>query len=157
MLQKFLLVSTGLMCLALIGSSGKIAKGDTQHHDGAVHNHQAIEIAPGQPVPAVDLVVYPDAIKGWNLQAKVSNFRFAPEKINTPPNPGEGHAHLYVNGKKVTRLYGSWYYIESLPPGKNSITISLNANNHADFVYNGKQIQDTEIIEVAQANHSGHK
>jgi hypothetical protein len=28
------------------------------------------------------------------------------------------------------------------------ITVSLNANNHANFVYNGKVIEDTEIVEV---------
>jgi hypothetical protein len=38
--------------------------------------------------------------------------------------------------------------IDKLPPGKNRITVSLNANNHANFVYNDKVIEDTEIVEV---------
>ena len=43
-------------------------------------------------------------MKGYNLEAKVSNFRFAPEDVNTAAKPGEGHAHLNVNDKKIARL-----------------------------------------------------
>lgn len=70
------------------------------------------------------------------------------ENINKAAKPGEGHAHLQVNGKKITRLYSSWYYLENLQPGKNAIAISLNANSHETLAHNGKMIQDTEIVEV---------
>lgn len=69
------------------------------------------------------------------------------ENINKAAKPGEGHAHLQVNGKKITRLYG-WYYLENLQPGKNEITVSLNVNSHKTLAHNGKMIQDTEIVEV---------
>lgn len=143
------MLSIPLVCLTLISKNTQLASADVQHnHQG--HKHEKIVIPPGQPVPSVDVVVRPDAMKGWNLEVKVSNFKFAPENINTPPQPGEGHGHLYINGKKITRIYGSWYYINNLPPGKNRITVSLNANNHANFVYNGKVIEDTEIVEIAR-------
>ncbi|WP_232224216.1 hypothetical protein [Mastigocladopsis repens] len=125
-----------------------VASGDTPDGDGTTHHHKTVEISPGQPIPSVDLVVHQDAKKGWNLEVKVTNFSFAPESVNTADKPGEGHAHLNVNGKKIARLYGNWYYLENLPPGKNIITVSLNANNHESLVNNGKLIQDTEIIEV---------
>lgn len=35
-------------------------------------------------------------------------------------------AHLSVDGTKITRLYGNWYYLESLPAGRHEITVSLN-------------------------------
>ncbi|MGH8001360.1 MAG: hypothetical protein ACREPR_18545 [Brasilonema sp.] len=54
-----------------------------------------------------------------------------------------------MNGQKVTRLYSNWYYLENLPPGKNRITVSLNTNTHEGFIYNGKLIQDTKIIEIS--------
>ncbi len=124
------------------GSANPMTSGE------GVHEHKTMQIPAGQPVPVVDLTVHPDAMKGWNLELKVSNFRFAPEKINTESNPTEGHAHLYVNGEKLTRVYGSWYYLSSLPPGQQKITVSLNANRHEDLVHNGKPIQDSEIISV---------
>ncbi|WP_066378243.1 MULTISPECIES: hypothetical protein [unclassified Anabaena] len=148
MRSKFVLASTTLACLTLLVSNGQIARGDNQHNHHSEHDHKTIEIPPGQPIPKVDLVVHKDSSKGWNLEAKVSNFRFAPEKINQAAKPGEGHGHIYINGQKITRLYGSWYYLEKLQPGKNEITVSLNANSHEALVHNGKVIQDTAIIDV---------
>lgn len=118
-----------------------------QMHHGEMH-HQKLEVLPNQPAPAVSLIVYPDAKRGWNLQVKVSNFKFAPERVNTKSNTLEGHAHLYVDGKKLTRLYGSWYYLESLSPGKHKISVTLNANGHEDLTYKGKAIEAYTTIEV---------
>ncbi|MEO1375651.1 MAG: hypothetical protein AAFW70_15320, partial [Cyanobacteria bacterium J06635_10] len=128
------------------------------------HKHGTMEIPPGVAVPTVDVVVYKDAKKGWNVEAKVTNFQFAPEKVNTAAQPGEGHAHLFINGKKITRLYGSWYYLETLEPGENSVKVTLNANNHADWANNGKVIEDTQVVKVPevvdksdrQDKHQGH-
>lgn len=150
MLQRLFLASTALVCLTLVGNSLTMA-GDTPESHGT-HHHKTIEIPPGQQVPSVNLIVHPDAKKGWNLEVKVTHFSFAPERINTAAQPGKGHAHLYVNEQKITRLYGSWYYLENLPPGKNRITVSLNSNSHESLVYQGKLIQDTKIIEVPTKN-----
>ena len=120
------------------------------------HEHQKMEVPQGQPVPTVDVVMHKDAKKGWNLEAKVTNFEFAPDKVNTVAEPGKGHAHLFVNGKKITRLYSSWYYLENLDRGENRIKVSLNANNHADWTSNGKLIEDTEIVQVSEAVNKHH-
>jgi hypothetical protein len=114
----------------------------------AVHQHKNLEIPVGQAVPTIDLMVFPDAVKGVNLEVKVANFRFAPEKVNQDSKATEGHAHLYVNGKKMTRLYGSWYYLADLQPGQHKITVTLNANGHENLVHQGKMIEDTEVISV---------
>ncbi len=151
MFKKLLLVSTTLLCIAAgsmgIASSQKIVADERQEGSEIFHHHKTMEIPAGQPIPSVDLFVHKDSMKGYNLQAKVSNFKFAPEHINEAAKPGEGHAHLYVNGKKITRLYG-WYYLENLQPGKNEITVSLNANSHETLAHNGKMIQDTKIVEL---------
>ncbi|MBP5975201.1 hypothetical protein HW132_21295 [Brasilonema sp. CT11] len=151
MLQKFFIASTVFICLTVLGNSLTIARSDTPKSNGTNH-HKTMEISPGQPVPSVDLVVHQDTKKGWNLEVKVTNFRFAPENVNTTAKPGEGHAHLSVNGQKLTRLYGNWYYLENLPPGKNRITVSLNTNTHEALIFNGKLIQDTEIIDIPTKN-----
>lgn len=123
-----------------------------QHHSGATHKHRAVEIPAGQPVPTVNLVVHPDPMNGWNLEVKVTNFTFAPERINTKSaRSNEGHAHLYINGQKVARLYSTWYHMpnSSLKPGVNKIMVTLNTNGHDDLVFQGKPIQDMEIVQVA--------
>ncbi len=167
MSQKLLLASATIMCIALLGNSSGIARtenrqADTllahdmpaghQSHEDTSHRHETMEIPTGQPIPSVDLVIHQDSKSGWNLEVKVANFRFAPEHINTEARLGEGHAHLYINGKKVTRLYGNWYHLENLSSGRNEITVTLNANNHADLVHNGKRIETTKVIEVTALN-----
>lgn len=126
-------------------------KPGTGHAHGAEgHAHKAVEVPPGNPVPTVNLVVRPDAQKGWNLEVKVTNFTFAPQRVNTKSTSvNEGHAHLYVDGKKISRLYGPWYHLESLPPGKHQVTVTLNTNDHGELRYQGKPIQSTATVQVA--------
>lgn len=112
------------------------------------HHHSMLEVPEGKPVPSVDLIVHPDSKQGWNLEIRVSNFKFAPGKVNQSGSYDEGHAHLYINGKKVTRIYGNWYYLSELPSGKHEIKIELNGNGHELLMYQGKQVEDVEVIEV---------
>ncbi|WP_149031288.1 hypothetical protein [Moorena producens] len=128
------------------------AGSSSDHGEGMGHHHGTMEIPSGQPVPDVDIVVSPDPMTGWNLEIKVSNFQFSPKNASKAHQPGEGHGHLFINGKKITRIYSNWYYIGKLEPGRNEITVSLNSNNHQDLVHNGEMISDTEIIEVISNN-----
>lgn len=118
------------------------------HHGADDHEHGMLEIPPRQPVPTVELVIHPDARRGWNLEIKVTNFTFAPERVNQASNFQEGHGHLYIDGVKITRLYGNWYYLESLAPGTHEVTVSLNANGHEALMHNGRPIQATRRIVV---------
>jgi hypothetical protein len=113
-----------------------------------MHSHQKLEIPAGQPIPSVKLIVRPDAMKGWNLEVQVTNFRFAPGRVNTSSNPAEGHAHLFIDGKKITRLYGPWYYLPNLESGQHEIKVSLNTNAHETLVYKGQPIEATAIVRV---------
>ncbi|MEM7726353.1 MAG: hypothetical protein AAF208_08260 [Cyanobacteria bacterium P01_A01_bin.45] len=165
--RKFLLTGAIVVCVTLISNTALVSKANEEHNhrehqhkkkadtntettSGSGHHHQKVEIPAGKPVPSVDLVVYKDAVKGWNLQLKTDNFVFAPENVNKDSKLTEGHAHLFVNGKKITRLYSSWYHLDNLQPGENKVTVTLNTNKHEDLFYQGKKIQDTEAIKVEQ-------
>jgi hypothetical protein len=117
---------------------------------GDVHE-SAIEIAPGPAAPTVQISVAPDAVGGWNLHVTTTNFRFAPEHASLPNIEGEGHAHIYVNGQKVARLYGPWYHIASLPPGDVEVAVSLNANDHREFSVGGRIVRATVTVRNATA------
>lgn len=119
--------------------------GEMQHGD---HQHGKLEIPAGQPVPSVRLVVHPDAVKGVNLEMVVTNFTFAPDRVNQKSLTTEGHVHLFVNGRKVTRLYGPWYYLGELPPGRHTVTVVLSANGHEDISHNGQPISATQVVNI---------
>lgn len=62
--------------------------------------------------------------------------------------PGEGHAHVYVNGAKIGRLYGPWLHLPNLPKGEVTVEVTLNANDHRPLAVNGAPITAREVLTV---------
>lgn len=102
--------------------------------------HPKFEIAAGQAVPTVMLHPYRDSMGGWNIQVMTTNFKFAPENAGKEDVMGEGHAHLFVNGKKVARVYGEWVHL-TLGKGQNKVKINLTTNSHKDYFWQGKAVE----------------
>ena len=110
--------------------------------------HPAREIDPELPVPRVSFAAFLDTMDGYNIRIETENFRFAPEDVNAAPVANEGHAHIYVNGKKVSRLYGPWFNLRSqyLDEGTNEVLITLNANDHTGWALDGQCISHLELL-----------
>ncbi|MEM9954555.1 MAG: c-type cytochrome [Chloroflexota bacterium] len=128
---------------------------DTHNHDEALHadahNHDTpVDVDTWEAVPTVNLTVTEDASSGYNVRIDVENFTFAPQNASGEHIDGEGHAHLYVNGEKIARVYGGWYHIASLPVGTNTITVTLNSNTHAPLYINNAPISAFVEVEVTQ-------
>ena len=106
-------------------------------------DHPLYEVDERLRVPQITLEATPDEIDGYNLSILVSNFTWAPFAVNQEPEPGKGHAHVLVNGHKIARLYGNWFHLPGsvLCEGKNEVTVTLNANDHGEWVHQGKHIE----------------
>ena len=113
------------------------------HARGMKHSVKVIPAGYKNP-PGVKIRLVRDAhTRGaLNLFLDLKNFRFAPEEVNKSSRINEGHAHLYVNGKKLTRLYSASYFMDKLPKGNLEIRVTLNTNMHEDLSYGGKLVQD---------------
>ena len=57
-----------------------------------------------------------DGTSAVNLKITTAEFTFAPESVNGPHVDGEGHAHVYVDGVKINRIYGPYYHLVGLSP-----------------------------------------
>ena len=114
------------------------------------HHHGVIELAglPEEELPDVLLMVEEDPMGGYNLRVSTENFRFTPARVNMANRMYEGHAHLHINGEKVARLYSEYYHLGALPEGTYEINVTLNSNNHDDYVVRGRPIDDTKVIVV---------
>lgn len=113
------------------------------------HGHdQMLSLAAGPDAPDLDIAVTPDPATGWNLRIDTRNFRFAPEHASGAHVDGEGHAHVYVNGRKVARHYGEWFHIADLPNGDNTVEVTLNANDHRALAVDGKPLRAAVKISV---------
>lgn len=155
---KTIMKFAAVMAVVLSPVSGLAEDGHKKH--GHKHGTKLVEMPAGQPAPTVRISVSKDPIAGWNLHVMTGNFRFAPEHASGAHVLGEGHAHLYIDGKKTSRLYGPWFHFGGLTAGKHEIKVSLNANNHADYAVAGKPIAAVTEIGVAAAASvcpKGHK
>lgn len=113
----------------------------------AHHKHAKFTQPEGTAAPTAKLHVTADPLGGFNIQVETTNWTWAPEHVNGEAKPNEGHAHLYVDGKKVARLYGPWYNLSGLTPGQHDIRVTLNANDHADYVAaDGHAVADTVSV-----------
>ncbi|MEM7438101.1 MAG: hypothetical protein AAF393_00775 [Pseudomonadota bacterium] len=113
---------------------GQMDRSNTDHsgHEG----HQPLDLPAGETAPSLNAMLMKDAKGGWNLHLTVQNFRFAPEAVNQANADGEGHAHVYVDGRKISRLYSPWLHIDALPAGA-TVKVELNANDHSPLFVGG--------------------
>lgn len=111
-------------------------------HDAHDHS-KVVELEAGRNAPTLNFSLHKDAIGGWNLHISTTNFRFAPENVNSPNRPGEGHAHIYVQGTKLARIYSPWFHVPRLPTGKILITVTLNSNDHSTLSVGKKPLSLT--------------
>ena len=115
--------------------------------DGARHGG-TINLPAGPGAPTLDFRAVKDAASGWNLHIVTTGFRFAPENVNGPHRTGEGHAHVYVDGKKLARIYGSWFHLGALPPGRVTLSVTLNADDHSALAIAGRPLKAEKTITV---------
>lgn len=102
--------------------------------------------------PQVTLNVFPLADGGYNVQLQTANFVFTPQNVDMAAVPGEGHAHIYVDGLKIARVYGEWHYLETLPEDAETVTAILYTNDHRAFAVAGVEVADSvSLADPAQA------
>ena len=121
------------------------AKGDGKH---AGHAAMMVAVDDWAAKPTLDAEIYADPVGGWNLNVKTSNFTFDAAAAGRENVEGKGHAHVYVNGMKLGRIYGDWYHIASLPKGRHEISVSLYANDHRGLALGGAKITSTAKVTV---------
>lgn len=156
------LVFGGGIGFAVAATSGATLEGH-DHGDPAHHSADAAALAGAHPsgghqhgaplslpddgtAPRLSLDLQRDPSTGWNLHLVTTNFRFAPERASLAHAPGEGHAHVYVNGVKLGRFYGSWVHLDNLPAGEVTVEVTLNANDHRPLAVAGRPVAATVVI-----------
>ena len=129
------------------------------------HTHDEPEPAEADSPMWLEVTAHPDTGGAYNLQVVPAGFTFSGENVNRDHVPGEGHAHVYVDGKKIARMYGPWIALPALEPGMNTIGVTLNTNDHRDYTWNGMPVEvstevhveaDAAMSDMTMAAHSGH-
>lgn len=120
--------------------------------DTGDHMHTTIE----SEVPiSVDIDADVEPEGGVNVYIMTEGWRWAPENVNTEHVPGEGHAHIYVDGEKINRVYGPYHYLGDLESGEHDIRVTLNANTHNDLTIDGVLVEASQTVTVKRS-HDDH-
>lgn len=109
--------------------------------------HPRYDVPVDAPKPSVMIHPEKDSNGGWNIHFMTSNFKFLPASSEREDKVNEGHAHLYLNGKKIGRVYGEWIHL-ALPSGTNKLKVTLNTNSHKDLFIDGKPVSSE--IEISE-------
>lgn len=125
------------------------------------HAHIPIAIPNGIKQPQISLQIAKDAMSGYNLHIKLTHYAMTPPpadvqsmqalmsaSISTQDNVAEGHAHLYINGDKIQRVYGRDIHLPEVlfKAGVNMITVTLNNHGHMFWTFDDKQVLATVYI-----------
>lgn len=112
------------------------------------HSHEMFMVKKDE-APTIALSVEEDAKSGWNVKIDTTKFIFTPDDVNGDNVVGEGHAHLYVDGEKVARLYGPYFHYDETFEGAKTFKVTLNANDHSEYVLDGEVIAATKEVNHA--------
>ena len=124
-----------------------MTQGADGHHDGAVEAANAMSVS-------VEAVA--DSVSGINVHVMPLGFTFAPESVNGENVDGEGHARVYVDGVKISRVYTPWLYLGEVEPGEHEIRVILNANSHGEYTYGDEKVEATTHITVPEPHGHSH-
>ncbi len=136
----------------LIGNYDFGAGSGSVGHGEHVHDIRNIT----ENIPSVALEVRGDNTKGYDAEISFTNFRLAPESVNDADVPGEGHAHIYIDGKKINRVYSNWYHLGKFEPGSYEVEVRLSANDHHELAVNDEIISATQLIFVQNGSNDMH-
>ncbi len=149
----FAVLSFSIIFLAMLviysGSASKQYElAMTSPPSGHESHTQIMEVSNSTTRPEFSMEILEDKYGGWNLHLTIENFVFSPEDCGNDHVDGYGHAHLYINDQKMARLYGPWFHIADLPPGKYEFKVVLTTNDHKEYALEGIPLSATRSLVV---------
>ncbi|MEL7155263.1 MAG: hypothetical protein AAFN30_01545 [Actinomycetota bacterium] len=120
------------------------------------HQHGTDTVAAPEPPPTVALSVSEDPKSGWNVAVELAELAIAPEAEGTDPVDGEGHLHLYLDGERVTRLYGLHWHLPTLTEGTHEVMVEVSANDHRTYAVGDEPITASATVEVTAEMAGDH-
>jgi len=117
--------------------------------NGAISVHEISQ----EVAPEATLEIEKDPTGGFNVQVKTTNFLWRPEMASMQHVPGEGHAHVYLDGRKIMRIYNEWFHLNtyqfSTRSGEQLLSIEFVGNDHAPYTIEGLPVGVEQVVDVA--------
>ncbi len=133
------------------------ASGGGHGHAGSAssHQHGSHDVLESENPISISVTAEQDGAGGVNVRIDTDGWRWAPEEVNMANAPGAGHAHVYVDGVKINRVYGPYHHLTGLEPGTREIQVTLNTNSHNELTYNGQKLEASTMIAIKESSGVG--
>lgn len=145
----------GFVVFSWLGSS-QMFSDETMELSDHSHMYDRYDVPDGVLVPTISVEVTQDAVGGYNVHLSTENFVFAPENASGEHVDGQGHAHIYVDGVKVGRVYSEWYHLGDLDAGDHTVRVTLNTNDHMEYSFDGQVVSDSVEVSSTGVSDSYH-
>ncbi|WP_223188346.1 hypothetical protein [Streptomyces sp. TRM68416] len=102
----------------------------------------------GRGAPRIGIEVKPEEDDSWAVTLTARNFRFSPPGAKSEAVAGRGLAHLYLDGRLITRLRTPEYRIpaELVARGTHQVTARLYADDGTVWAVDGEPVESTAYI-----------
>jgi len=126
------------------------------------HSHMPIAVPSHIEKPSLSLLLKKDTMSGYNLHVQIQSYRLMPPPtsivnmtklmsatVDKQTGFVEGHAHLYINGTKIQRIYGLDVHLpeKHFKEGLNTISVTLNNHGHLHWTVDDKKVVSTLYID----------
>ena len=116
--------------------------------NGAISVHEITQAT----APKATLEIKKDPTGGFNVHVVTTNFVWRPEMASMQHVPGEGHAHVYLDGRKIMRIYNEWFHLNTFQfatkAGEQLLSIEFVGNDHAPYTIQGLPVGSEQIVDV---------
>ncbi|OIK25354.1 hypothetical protein [Streptomyces malaysiense] len=111
----------------------------------------------GKDAPEVGVEVTPASADGWDVRLTFHRFRVSTRGARPTAVTGRGPACLFVDGRRVARLYAPRYRLPGrlVPHGTHQVTARLYADDGTVWAVHGKPVQSTADITVSDTRPPG--
>ncbi|MGI5374259.1 hypothetical protein ACQEV2_08415 [Streptomyces sp. CA-251387] len=105
------------------------------------------------PEVGIEVQPDPDGDGSWDVRLTLRDFRFSPPGAKARALAGRGLAHLFVDGRLVTRLRTPECRLASglVPRGTHQVTVRLYADDGTVWAVDGEPVESTAAITASEA------
>lgn len=118
------------------------------HTNGSSSIHEIAQ----DVAPSATLDIKKDPTGGFNVQVVTTNFTWRPELASMKHVSSEGHAHVFLDGRKIMRIYNEWFHLNtyqfSTRAGEQLLSIEFVGNDHAPYTIKGLPVGAEQIVDV---------
>jgi hypothetical protein len=121
---------------------------DDDEMEGMDHDHDGGHEVTWSPRPSVSVTATEVAPGTFDLSFDLESFTLV--DVSTAPEPveGEGHVHVYIDGRGGPMVYIDTHRLEDIPPGEHEIRVELSAADHQPWLIDGEPVDGTTTVTV---------